>query len=166
MATSTDRVIALSAAINVELPGAFQEMAREVEEMTREVDRARMVAEDVRGSAASLIVAATLSSYTIYQPQDPRHRFQTWREFAEGRVMMCVNLTNRIDFALEDVDMLEERRNALLSTAYDTTRDRDIDLVTAVESMGDACRTLRASLNWGVVHSSSNSSSGADDEDL
>ena len=103
MSISGETVRALTAVIQHELPPAMVEMRMELERVRREVERARMVAEDIR--------TASISPYGLFQPGDPRYRRQTWREFAEGRVERCEELRDKIDTA---TDTLRRGRGDML----------------------------------------------------
>ena len=118
-------VRALAKVIDVELPHAM-------EEVTRDLERARMTAEDLRGAA--------FSPYGIYPPTDPRHRLCTWREFGEERREKCSELCDRLVAARE---MLDGPRAVARQEYDDAWANHREALKRAYNAMCDAERCLR-----------------------
>ena len=100
MSSSGETVRALTAVIQHELQPA-------IEEMMREVERARMTSEDLR--------AASISPYRTRTYTHGYSHCLTWREFAEDRVEQCEVLVGQMDAALESLE--DARADARL--AYD-----------------------------------------------
>ena len=118
-----------------ESAAAMVEMRQELERAWREVERARMGAEDVRAAA----IAASISPYPMYQLGDPRYRLLTWREFAEKGVRLSEELLENRDTARDTLERacVEVRQ----SLDEPTVSHRDA-LIAARGSMEDAFRQL------------------------
>ena len=114
---------ALKVVMNAEQPHAMEEMQRDLE-------RARMTAEDLR--------TAAFSPYPIYQPTDPRYRLQTWREVGIERNELVEEL---LDYINEATDILRDaRRDALVADtgnahrpALNAVRRRIIDALEVLD---------------------------------
>ena len=134
-----DTVRALAKVIDVELPHALQDVMRDLE-------RARMENEDLRTKA--------LSPYgTHLRIRDPGHRWLTWREVGTMRNEMCEQLSTRI---VNACDFLHgAKRDALVADSGDSHRQA---LTQARNSMIDALNELESDFSSGDEMSS-------DDED-
>ena len=111
MASSAETVRALSAVIHAVVPDVITEMSQALEVGVRDVERARMSAEDLR--------AASLSRFT--DVKDPHYRRLTWRTFGEERREMPDLLDRQV---LDAADTLRAgRRDA--RAASDNLRPRD-----------------------------------------
>ena len=96
-----------------------EEESRAMEVVRRDLERARMTAEDLRGAA--------FSPYgTNYTPglrvrDDPNWRYLTWREFGNDRHEMTQTIIGRMDHAQ---DLIEEARRRARRAAH-SDRDRE-----------------------------------------
>ena len=74
-----------------------REQAPAMEELRREMERARMTVEDLGARSVS-----SVSPYgTYHMTTDPRYRRLSWREFAEERVVYINERTNELETAAE-----------------------------------------------------------------
>ena len=109
-----------------------EEETHAMEEVRRELERARMTAEDLRGAA--------FSPYgTNYS--DPNWRYLTWREFANDRHEMTETMIGRMDSAQ---DLIEEARHRARRAA-DSNGDREdlrVALIGTQNILVDARRAL------------------------
>ena len=119
---------ALSVILREEQPHALSEVLREME-------RARMTAEDWRGKLES---PYGNNSNT----RDPHYRHLTWREFGEERNEMCDTLSTIND---EAQSILEEARMRIRMVWDDPGADRRAPLTAAYNAMCDAEHILRDS---------------------
>ena len=132
-----DTVRALAKVIEVELPYAL-------EDVTRDLERARMEKEDLH-----------MKYFSPYgnnvHRKDPRHRFITWREFGIERDEKCNELVEQIDRAC---DILHEaKRDALVADACEAHRQA---LKLARNSMIDALHELESDYSSGEDVSTDN----------
>ncbi len=119
-------VQALSVVLKEEQPHALSEVLREME-------RARMTAEDWRG--------AMVSPYgNDSDTRDPHYRNLSWREFGQEKNEMCDHLCNVIDGA---EDILSEGRRQIRMAWNDPRADSRAPLTAAYNAMCEAEETLR-----------------------
>ncbi len=116
-----------------------EEECRAMELVRRDLERARMTAEDLRGKA--------FSPYgTNYTPglrvrDDPNWRYLTWREFGNDRHEMTETMIGRMDSAQ---DLIEEARHSARRAA-DSNGDREdlrVALIGTQNILVDARRAL------------------------
>ena len=88
-----------------------------MEEVVRNLERARMTAEDLRGAAFSTYGTSEYYRYT----KDPRYRLLTWREFGIERNEMTATLGDRMGRA---EDLMEDARAGALR-AVDSNGSRE-----------------------------------------
>ena len=112
-----------------------EEECRAMEVVRRDLERARMTAEDLRGAA--------FSPYgTNVHTKDPRHRLLTWREFANDRHEMTSEMGERMSRA---EDLIEEARADALRAADSTSANRSalrVALISTNNLLVDAVRAL------------------------
>ena len=109
-----------------------EEECRAMELVRRDLERARMTVEDMRGAA--------FSPYgTNYS--DPNWRFLTWREFANDRHEMTETMIGRMDSAQ---DLIEEARAGALRAADSNGSrvDLRVALIGTSNLLVDARRAL------------------------
>ena len=108
-----------------------EEQPHAVAEVLREMERARMTAEDLRGAALSPYPAGI----------NPHSRCQTWREFAENRNDKCAELGEQMGEALET--LRSARRDVLAALPGPVNNHRaalnavDASMITAMQDLGD-----------------------------
>lgn len=111
-----------------------EEQPRAISEVLRELERARMTAEDWRG--------AMVSPYdTLHDMLDSRYRRLSWREFGRERNKMCDHLVYEVMEPAENV-LMRARRQIRLCW-QDPQADYESALTAAYNAMCDAERHLR-----------------------
>jgi len=110
-----------------------EEQPHAVEEVIRDMERARMTAEDLRTASFSPYV--TNKTPGVLLRDDPNWRYQTWREFAVERNETCDELLDKIG---EATSILDDARGAGVGKsarrALQDAREKMTDAILALDS--------------------------------